>query len=222
MDGELRIEIEENGPYVVSGPLPITEMAPVHTLNGEPVDWHVLGDIESEEWPAYLCRCGGSQNKPFCDSTHETNGFNGRERANRRPFAERAVVNRGEHEQLLDDKPLCLQAGFCRTRTTSVWDLLALGGDAEAAARLREMTWNCPSGRLVLQDLEGNDIEPDLAPEVGVVPGGPLWIRGGVRVVSSDGTEWETRNRVALCRCGGSAHKPFCDGAHLQRHFDER
>lgn len=222
IDGEPRIEIEVNGPYIVNGPLPITEMAPVHTLNGEPVDWHALRDIHSEEWPAYLCRCGQSKNKPFCDSSHETNGFIGTERADRRPFAERAAVSRGEQEQLLDDKPLCLQAGFCRTRTTSVWDQLALGGDPEAAARLREMTWNCPSGRLVLQDLEGNDIERDLAPEVGVVPGGPLWIRGGIRVIGSDGTEWETRNRVALCRCGGSANKPFCDGAHLRRHFDER
>jgi CDGSH-type Zn-finger protein len=222
VDEQPVIQIEVNGPYIVSGAVPITEMAPVHTLNGEPVDWHILRDIESDESPAYLCRCGGSSNKPFCDSSHETNGFVGRERADRRPFAERAVVNEGPDAQLLDDKPLCLQAGFCHTRTTSVWDQLALGGDPEAADRLREMTWNCPSGRLVLRDLEGNEIEPELPPEVGVVPGGPLWIRGGIRVIGSDGTEWETRNRVALCRCGGSARKPFCDGAHLRRHFDER
>lgn len=222
MDEQIRIDIDVNGPYIVSGPIPIREMAPVHTLNGEPVDWHVLRGIDSEESPAYLCRCGQSNNKPFCDSSHETNGFVGTERADRRPFTERAEVTTGDGEELLDDKPLCLQAGFCRTRTTSVWDLLAQGGDEAAAARLREMTWNCPSGRLVLRATDGADIEPELEPEVAVVPGGPLWVRGGVTITGSDGTQWETRNRVALCRCGGSAIKPFCDGAHRRRHFDER
>jgi CDGSH-type Zn-finger protein len=44
---------------------------------------------------------------------------------------------------------------------------------------------------------------------------GPLIVRGPFRVVDQDGTEVETgRGTVALCRCGMSARKPFCDGSH--------
>jgi len=43
---------------------------------------------------------------------------------------------------------------------------------------------------------------------------GPYWVRGGVRIESTDGHVWETRNRVALCRCGRSSNKPFCDATH--------
>jgi CDGSH-type Zn-finger protein len=43
---------------------------------------------------------------------------------------------------------------------------------------------------------------------------GPLFVTGGVRVTRSDGEPFESRNRVTLCRCGGSANKPLCDGSH--------
>jgi CDGSH-type Zn-finger protein len=43
---------------------------------------------------------------------------------------------------------------------------------------------------------------------------GPIWVRGGIPVLSADGTTYEIRNRLTLCRCGRSANKPFCDGAH--------
>ncbi len=44
---------------------------------------------------------------------------------------------------------------------------------------------------------------------------GPLLVRGDFELVSSDGEPVErTRRTVALCRCGASAIKPFCDGSH--------
>jgi D-arabinose 1-dehydrogenase-like Zn-dependent alcohol dehydrogenase len=50
---------------------------------------------------------------------------------------------------------------------------------------------------------------------------GPLWVRGGITVESGDGTRYETRNRVTLCRCGASSNKPFCDGSHAALAFDD-
>ena len=50
---------------------------------------------------------------------------------------------------------------------------------------------------------------------------GPLWVRGGVPVVSADGYEYEVRNRVTLCRCGSSENKPFCDGSHASIGFTD-
>lgn len=44
---------------------------------------------------------------------------------------------------------------------------------------------------------------------------GPLLVRGPFRLVTPDGEEIDLRRRtVALCRCGRSAIKPFCDGSH--------
>jgi CDGSH-type Zn-finger protein len=51
---------------------------------------------------------------------------------------------------------------------------------------------------------------------------GPIWLRGGIAVVSADGFEYEVRNRMTLCRCGASKNKPFCDGAHASIKFDAR
>ena len=50
---------------------------------------------------------------------------------------------------------------------------------------------------------------------------GPLWVRGGITVESKDGSSYERRNRVTLCRCGASSNKPFCDGSHASIKFDD-
>ena len=56
--------------------------------------------------------------------------------------------------------------------------------------------------------------------EIRIRPNGPYVVRGPVRVVDADGNELEpptNKPNVALCRCGGSATKPFCDGTHRER-----
>jgi hypothetical protein len=80
---------------------------------------------------------------------------------------------------------------------------------------------NCPAGRLVAWDkAAGQALEPHLPISIGLVEdppegcSGPLWLRGGVAVISADGFEYEVRNRATLCRCGESKNKPFCDGTH--------
>lgn len=48
-----------------------------------------------------------------------------------------------------------------------------------------------------------------------LLPNGPLMVEGDFTLLSHDGTEIAPdKNRVALCRCGASAKKPFCDGGH--------
>jgi CDGSH-type Zn-finger protein len=48
---------------------------------------------------------------------------------------------------------------------------------------------------------------------------GGLWVRGGIRIERENGTAYEVRNRVVLCRCGESANKPYCDGSHAALHW---
>jgi len=58
-------------------------------------------------------------------------------------------------------------------------------------------------------------------------PNGPLVVQGPVRIVTVDGRELPVPPRkdgrpaevVVLCRCGGSATKPFCDGTHKRIGF---
>ncbi|MCK5561288.1 MAG: CDGSH iron-sulfur domain-containing protein, partial [Thermoplasmata archaeon] len=76
--------------------------------------------------------------------------------------------------------------------------------------------------RLVVWDKKsGKAIEPEFEPSIGVVLDsksgllGPLWVRGGIPIVSADGVVYEIRNRVTLCRCGRSSNKPFCDSSHI-------
>ena len=49
---------------------------------------------------------------------------------------------------------------------------------------------------------------------------GPYLVKGPVRLVDADGREYTTTETFALCRCGGSTRKPFCDGTHSKIGFE--
>jgi CDGSH-type Zn-finger protein len=52
-------------------------------------------------------------------------------------------------------------------------------------------------------------------------PKGPLFLRGRIRIKDADGRLIREDTRVALCRCGASENKPFCDGSHRRIGFDD-
>jgi len=54
----------------------------------------------------------------------------------------------------------------------------------------------------------------DTKPKIIIGNKGPLVIKGGVTLIHPDGLEEQRDGTVALCRCGLSAKKPFCDGSH--------
>jgi CDGSH-type Zn-finger protein len=176
-----------------------------------------------------LCRCGRSATKPFCDGAHQRVGFDGTETASRAPYAEQARQIDGPALVLEDAQALCAFARFC-DREGQVWNLVLASDQTAAAALVRQQAGDCPGGRLRARQLGaagGAVIEPHFAPSIGLVQdtakgvSGPLWVRGGVAVLSADGQAYEPRNRVALCRCGASANKPFCDGSHVAAGFQD-
>ena len=134
---EQRISVLNGGPLKVEGAVPVLD--------------HEGTEIEASE-PYFLCRCGASSNKPFCDGTHSRNNFNGQE------FASYSLADSPEPE------------------------------------------------------------ESSQEPHVTVSVDGPYSVCG-VQVVAGDGESYEPRERQALCRCGGSRNKPFCDGSHLYMGF---
>lgn len=218
---EPEILIRRDGPYLVRGGLPLIRTAIVETRFGEPIAWDetVRFDVPEEY---EICRCGRSGTKPFCDSTHERESFDGTETADRGPSAARRDVFEGDEVVMSDDRSLCTGAGFCGDRFTNVWEMIDETEDPEVRERLKAMVRLCPSGRLEYSvPPETASEEPPLEPSVGLEPNGPMWVRGGVRVVSEDGTAWEVRNRVTLCRCGRSRNKPFCDGSHRAGLFSD-
>jgi CDGSH-type Zn-finger protein len=219
----MRIDITEDGPYRVSGGVPLADQVIVADGQGQSVRWREGQEYETRE--SYdLCRCGQSGSKPFCDGSHETNGFDGTEVATKAPYLAMADEQDGPELTLTDSPALCAFARFCDA-DGQVWNLVEQDGHADDVKR---EAGNCPSGRLVAWDqATRSPLEPGLPTSIGLVQdpaqgvSGPLWVRGGVEVYSSDGTEYERRNRVTLCRCGASRNKPFCDGTHAAIGFSD-
>lgn len=220
--GELRIRIKEHGPYQVSGGPSLGRTAQIETEFGEPVDWEPMSPIDTPAPMFELCRCGLSSRKPFCDDACATAVFDGTEVADRALRATKSEVYVGDSVVMTDDHTLCEHAGYCGDRFTNVWRMIRRTTDPEVRERLQHMVSLCPSGALEHAPVQGADpIEPAFEPSIGVVRDGPLWIRGVIPIDSSDGTTYEIRNRVTLCRCGQSSNKPFCDGRHKEVGFHD-
>ena len=221
----VRITVTKNGPYFVDGPVPLTVESIVADQDGESHAWrleHRLADRGS----CGLCRCGQSENKPLCDGSHAAAGFDGTEVASREPYSEKADIADGARHDLADYRELCADARFCH-RSGALWHRVHDDSD-EAAEIVREECGLCPSGRYVAIDkATGEHLEPELKPSIafvedqGAAVSGPIWVRGGIEVVSADGDAYEVRNRVTLCRCGQSKNKPFCDGSHVECGFHD-
>ncbi len=129
------VNVAYNGPLFVRGRLAI-ENAPA--------------DAPGLAFRAALCRCGKSRNKPYCDNSHEKDGFS---------------------------------------------DYGAVGETGT--------------------DDAGTGGELSIKP----IKDGPLMFGGNLTILNSSGRKAWNGDRVALCRCGESANKPFCDGAHKRVGF---
>jgi len=90
------------------------------------------------------------------------------------------------------------------------------------ADRVADVVLRCPTGALHYERHDGGAAET--APgtnEVVPDPDGPLYLRGDVELAAEDGTVVARDTRVALCRCGASRNRPFCDGSHWTAGFDD-
>lgn len=226
MKKKRKIEVTENGPYLVTGDMPIAEEQIVVDADGTPLKWKV-GEKYKIEGKCTLCRCGHSKDKPFCDSSHLSVDFDGTETAKNVPFDEQADIFDGPELILKDVLKLCTGAGFCH-RAGGIWDLVESPQDDKAKKIAIEEGCNCPSGRLVLNEKKTQRLlEPKLEQSISATKNnkdaiGPLWVKGGITIKSAKGKTYEIRNRVTLCRCGRSRNKPFCDGFHNQIKEDDK
>ncbi len=222
-----RIKIVKDGPYLVTGSVPLDEQRISYGPDGEPDRW-VQGPAYPEQESYSLCRCGASKDKPFCDGSHVEAGFDGTETAGHGSCLAGTERTVGPGVDLTWSPKLCMGIGFCHAGRDA-WHYAVASAEPEARAKAVEEAGNCPSGALVAWDKgTGQAVEPAFAPSVSLVEdsqrglSGPIWVKGGVPIESADGREYDRCNRVTLCRCGLSKNKPFCDGAHAEAGFKSR
>jgi uncharacterized Fe-S cluster protein YjdI/CDGSH-type Zn-finger protein len=92
--------------------------------------------------------------------------------------------------------------------------------DAADPDAIAETILSCPTGALHFRRVDGG--EQEVAAEETTVeprPNGPLFLRGRLKIVDADGRPIREDTRLALCRCGASENKPFCDGSHRRIGF---
>ena len=126
------IVVTESGEYRLNGDMQLA------TMNGETL---------VEEYRLTLCRCGESNDKPYCDNSHRKAGF---------------------------------------VAPSEVIDYSDVTDELHPTGKLKVMTF----------------------------PNGPLILQGNFEIQDFSGRQLFRGEKAALCRCGGSTNKPFCDGTH--------
>ena len=105
------IEIKTDGPLAVSGPFELKN------FDGKP--------IVHAEVVVKLCRCGGSQNKPFCDGTHRRNGFS------------EARIADGSADKAIDPEIAAVAAIGRRRHPSGAWAMATAPGVAATIPQVR-------------------------------------------------------------------------------------
>ncbi|MBL0175084.1 MAG: CDGSH iron-sulfur domain-containing protein [Ignavibacteria bacterium] len=126
------ITLTENGPLGLTGNITIVTADGAEIFSGD---------------SAWLCRCGQSQSKPFCDGSHKSAMF-------------------------------------------------------ECASAIGE------------NKMKGDASVADAALKLTLMNNGPILLSGATEIRDTEGKTIAAGDSAALCRCGRSANKPFCDGAH--------
>jgi CDGSH-type Zn-finger protein len=212
-----------NGPYLL-----ISDMEPKFVENLQNSKGESLSAIRGVS----LCRCGASNNKPFCDGTHGKIGFSSenKEAVNENhPMVKDKRKNYvGKRITIHDNRKICSHAAECVNNLSSVFKINArpwINPDAaETKEEIIDTIRKCPSGALSysVDGIEYQD-QNDRMPMITVSKDGPYHVTGGINMIG-DNIQWaegSSKEHYVLCRCGASNNKPFCDGMHRLINFKD-
>lgn len=124
---------------------------------------------------------------------------------------------------------LCIHAAVCVKTLPQVYnpkDRPWIKQENATTEQLVDQINKCPSGALSFYyNKDKNDENPASEPSkaetsIEVTKNGPCIIKGNFEIKDSEGNILEPKNVVALCRCGASTNKPFCDGSHGKIGFE--
>jgi CDGSH-type Zn-finger protein/truncated hemoglobin YjbI/ferredoxin len=211
------IQAMRNGPYLVSNVPRLTDY---------------LGAKVRPAPQLALCRCGASAIKPLCDGSHARTGFTDAKDPKRIP--DRRDTYAGQQLTIFDNRGICQHSGFCTDRLPSVFRAGAEPFVAASGGRMDEIiraVRNCPSGALsyAIDEVEARDQvdwHDTREPEIEVTKDGPYRVTGRVPLTDADGnpvarSQGASLEHYALCRCGQSQNKPFCNGMHWYVGFED-
>jgi CDGSH-type Zn-finger protein/uncharacterized Fe-S cluster protein YjdI len=131
----------------------------------------------------------------------------------------------GQDVDVTWDQRLCIHIGEC---TRAKGDLFVAKRqpwctpDVTTVAEVAEVCERCPSGALVYEAKDGRTVEaPPGRNTITVSYHGPYFVRGDLAIEGAPADMPAVRFRAALCRCGQSKNKPFCDNSHAAAGFKD-
>jgi CDGSH-type Zn-finger protein/ferredoxin len=170
--------------------------------------------------PAYLCRCGRSENKPFCDGTHSKTGFQSKREIDR----EILQVYEGKEITINFNRSICSGAALCVRALPSVFQSEGsedwIHPDRDETAKIIKVVNACPSGALSYSMDGKTTIDSRENPRVTIVKDGPYKVEG-THLEQTPAPTNASATKYSLCRCGHSRNKPFCDYSHAEKHWKD-
>jgi uncharacterized Fe-S cluster protein YjdI len=136
---------------------------------------------------------------------------------------------KGEDFEVLWQPDVCIHSTVCWKNLRPVFDpsrrpwIILENGERET---IKNQVLACPSGALqwIEKEKSGKEEKPEISKEELVYieqkPNGPLVVKGEFMLIHPDGKREVVEKTTALCRCGGSSNKPFCDGTHTKNGFN--
>jgi CDGSH-type Zn-finger protein len=205
----IRFSLKPNGPIML-------------TAEGEdfPVLRAAIGEDIKLDKTVFLCRCGESQNKPYCDGAHV--------------LAEYSEENRCTNDNLLNavapditvhfNRSICSGAGECVRGLPAVFISGAkdwIQPDQGSVDEVIATVLKCPSGALTYTVAGKTEIKDESEVSVRIVKNGPYEVTGPVELDAPKWSKNASRTCFALCRCGRSANAPFCDYSHGEQGWQD-
>ena len=132
---------------------------------------------------------------------------------------ERKIRYKNDDVTVIWKPDICIHAANCAKGLPEVFNpkskpwINVNGADSKS---IISQVNKCPSGAITIekQNIMENKESQEQKLVVQVADKGPYLIKTGCTIIDANGNETMKEGVVALCRCGASSNKPFCDGAH--------
>lgn len=117
---------------------------------------------------------------------------------------------------------ICIHSAICFKGLAGVFDprrkpwIVLENGDSE---QIMQQIEKCPSGALSYVKKEEEAQEVDIETIIEPLQNGPLLVYGNISIKDAEGNMTQKYKTTALCRCGASKNKPYCDGSHVKVGF---
>ena len=182
--------------------------------------WMKDGKKLEVENPSHPCRCGKSKNKPFCDGSHVKEGFE-----SKKEISDEVVQTyKGKELTINFNRSICAGASECVKGLSSVFK----SGDGSnwifpdegSSENIIKTVSACPSGALSYTIEGKTSIDTRTKPSINIIKDGPYAVEGIKLEGMSVPTNFSS-TKYALCRCGFSKNKPYCDYSHAQNNWKD-